>query len=241
MTKVIIGLLVVCLSFLGSVVAARLQVPTPCLTNLQRAFAATGATRVEISMNGWAELPAVEMTEAELAQLLREACQAAFGAMTAEVSYSVHDSTRMARAAFTVDDVLVEANAQQVDDAVYLVATLRSGSLDVWELQQALSRFFAAAEVAPRLTTCVVGVTHGRLSPATAQEIVGNVLQALEANMLDFYSDGGVVSLTASSRMLPPGLSFAGRHTNLSLMMRYDEQYGKTWFWLAWPTCAALS
>ncbi|MBT9176328.1 MAG: hypothetical protein DDT20_00641 [Firmicutes bacterium] len=240
MTKVIAGLLVVLVGLLGSALAT--QVPSPSLTNLERAFAATGAARLEISMNGWAELRAGERTQLELEQLLRAASQAAFGVAHVTMQYTEEPDMRMASVAFTAGSFHVEANVQVLHAATYLVATVRSRSryADIWALQQALASFFAGSNVTPTITACLVGVVAGRLSPAEAQELVGSVLRSLAADMLGFYSDGSVVNLTAFSRMLPAGLFLGGRKTNLSLSMRYNEQDGNTWVWLVWPTCAAI-
>ncbi len=238
MTKVIAGLLVVLVGLLGSALAT--QVPSPSLNNLERAFAATGAARLEISMNGWAELRAGERTQSELEQLLRAASRTAFGVAHVAMQYAEESDMRMASVAFTAGSFHVEANVQVLHAATYLVATVRSRHADIWALQQALASFFAGSNVTPTITACLVGVVAGRLSPEEAQELVGSVLRVLAADMQDFYSDGSVVNLTAFSRMLPAGLFLGGRKTNLSLSMRYNEQEGHTWIWLAWPTCAAI-
>lgn len=237
MTKVVAGLLVVLVGLLGSALAT--PTPAPSLANLERAFAATGAAQLEISMNGWAELQAGERTPSELKQLLTAASEAAFG-VVANVQYTEEQDMRMASVAFTAGHFHVEANVQALQAATYLVATVRSRHADVWQIQQAVDSFFVASETTPTITACLVGVVAGRLSPQEAQELVGSVLRVLAANMLDFYSDGSVVNLTAYSRMLPAGLAFGGRKTNLSLSMRYNEQDGNTWVWLSWPTCAAI-
>jgi len=238
MTKVIVGLMVVLLGLLGSALAT--QMPSPNLANLERAFAMTGAARLEISMNGWALLAARERTPSELKQLLQAASRVAFGAEPAELHYSEEPDMRMASIAFTAGHLHIEANVQALHEATYLVATVRSGKAGIGELGQALASFFRAADVTPTVTACVVGIVSGRLSPAEAQELVGAVLRVLAADMRDFYSDGSVVNLTAYSRLLPAGVSIGGRKTNFSLSMRYNERDGTTWVWLSWPTCAAI-
>jgi hypothetical protein len=238
MAKVIIGLLVIVLGLLGSALATQVSVPN--LTHLERAFAATGAARLEVSMNGWARLAAGERTPSELKQVLQAAGQAAFARVPAELHYAEEPDMRMASFAFTAGHLHIEANIQALHEATYLVATVRSGEADVGELSQVLASFFAAADATPTVTACVVGVVQGRLSPQAAERLVGAVLRVLAANMSDFYSDGSVVNLTAYSRLLPAGIAIGGRKTNVSLSMRYNEQDGNTWVWLSWPTCAAL-
>ena len=240
MTKVIVGLLVLLLGLLGSALAT--QMPSPNLANLanlERAFAATGAARLEISMNGWAELRAGERTQSELKHLLTAAARTAFG-VVATAQYTEDADMRMASVAFTAGAFHVEANVQALHAATYLVATVRSSHADVWAIEQALDDFFAATLVTPAITACLVGVIGGRLSPREAEVLVGSVLRVLAADMLDFYSDGNVLNLTAYSRMLPAGITLGERKTNLSLSMRYNEQDGNTWVWLSWPTCAAI-
>ena len=202
----------------------------------------TGAARLEISMNGWALLEARERAPSELKQLLQAAGRVAFGAEPAELHYSEEADMRMASVAFTAGHLHIEANVQALHEVTYLVATVRSGKAGVGELGHVLASFFRAADVTPTVTACVVGIVSGRLSPAEALELVGTVLRVLAADMLDFYSDRGVVNLTAYSRLLPAPLSLAlgGRKTNLSLSMRFNEQADTTWVWLSWPTCAAI-
>lgn len=242
MQKFIAGLLFVSVTLFGGNIIARISGEGTKLNNLERAFMATGAVKIELNMNGWAQLGTTEMTETQLKGLLRTGSLAAFGVIPSKVSYFEESGTQIAQATYTAGKFNIEANAQCVlsngKHESFLIVTVQTSEGTIEEMERTLKNFFKAAGAKPELTTCLVGVLKGRISPEQATAIIGKVLGVLRAQLQESYSDGHVVNVIGYSRELPGGIRMAGRMSNLSLTMRFNSDAGNTWLWLAWPTFA---
>lgn len=242
MQRLIAGLLLVSVTLFGGNIIARISGEGVKLANLERAFIATGAVQVDLNMNGWAQVGATEMSETQLKGLLRAASQAAFGVIPAKITYYEDSGTRIAQATYTAGKFNIEANAQSLLSngkyENYLIATVQTSEGTIEEMERTLKNFFKAAGTKPELTTCLVGVIKGRISPEQATAIIGKVLGVLRAELQESYSDGNVINVIGYSPELPGGIKMAGRTSNLSLTMRFNADAGNTWLWLAWPTFA---
>lgn len=241
MRKFVTGIMVVGLMFFGGNMALRLGGEGPQWSPLERAFAASQATLLEVSMNGWASIPVSKQSVGQLQELLRHASQAAFGLVPTDIKYWEDMGARQAHATFITDIYSIETNSQSLMNngrqETYLVLTMTTTvpSHSIAKMEATLRTFFLAAGVRPTVTTCFVGVLKGKLTPSEVALIVGQVLTALHAETQEFYTDGTSVNVVGFSRYLPPGVNIAGRHTNLSLMMHFDPENNKTRIWLASP------
>lgn len=241
MHKLAASIMVVGLLFFGGNMSLRLGGGGTQWGPLERAFATSQATLLEVSMNGWASVPVGSQNVGQLQEMLRHASQAAFNLAPPEIHYWEDKGARQAHATFVTDVYSVETNAQSFTNnghyETYLVLTIMTTvpSHSIATMEATLRTFFLALGVRPTVTTCFVGVLAGRLTPNEAAHLVGRVLTALQAETQEFYTDGHSVNVVGYSRDLPPGVAIAGRHSNLSLMMRFDPENNRTQIWLASP------
>ncbi|MBS3939265.1 MAG: YwmB family TATA-box binding protein [Peptococcaceae bacterium] len=242
MRKLIAVLLMLVLVLLGAGMSWCLTSEGQDLNNLARAFAASQAALLEINMNGWARATTVPQSIDQLVSRLRRASLAAFGMYPPEITSWAEGGTIFAYASFVTAVYAVDANVQTISHGgtheTYLVLTLKTAvpGYSIDSVESTLHAFFLAVGLRPTVTTCFIGVLAGQLSSEEAAMVVARVLGALRAETQEFFSDGHGVNLVGYSRELPRGVKMAGRHSNWSLMLRFDPENNITHIWLATPT-----
>lgn len=238
MQKILTGLMIICITLLGGNILIKITGDGQRLGFLQEAFAATDATLVEMTMNGWAKVSSTSMNEDQLKALLKVGSQASFGTIPAQIIVSSDDGVTIAQASYSALDYLIDVSAQSLPDETYLIVTVQTNNKDrgIEEAEQQLKKFFQASGLKVELTTCLVGVIKGRLTSQQASALLGQVLAVLQADMQESFSDGAVLNVSAYSKRLPGGIKMDGRTQNVSITTRYNPNDGSTYLWLAWPT-----
>lgn len=238
MQKIITGLMIISITLFGGNLLYNLTSEVPSLGILQKAFAATDATLVEMTMNGWAKVSSASMNEEQLKALIKVGSQASFGVIPANIIINSEDGVIMAQSSYSALDYIIDVSAQSLTDETYLIVTIQTNNKgrDIEEAERHLKKFFQASGLKVELTTCLVGVIKGRLTSQEASALLGQVLDVLQADMQESSSDGAFINVIAYSKLLPGGIKLAGCMQNVTITTRYNNNDGSTYLWLAWPT-----
>lgn len=85
------------------------------------------------------------------------------------------------------------------------------------------------------ITTCLVGTFEGNLSIEEKQAVLKKVMQSLEAEEVEGYKEGNVMSIVGYSSKVKEWIRYGGNRVNINLAMRYKDYEDKSYLWIGTP------
>ena len=221
------------------------NVPVVLNEPLAAAMQATGAELSEISVNGWAKLPAGKLNEAELTIMAEQAMQA-LG--YAEGEYRLTAGTarqqQAVRAVADEHDRQVTVIAEQLilgDNRpveVYIVINVEMKSQEekaISEVNDRIGQIITDFGGRPQISTCLVGWLDGKLVKDDWDKRIADAFAVIDANVISTNSTDQYISSTGFSPLLGNWLKIGGSRMNVNAAMRYNSYDNRTYVIIGSP------
>nr|WP_092071009.1 YwmB family TATA-box binding protein [Dendrosporobacter quercicolus]NSL48450.1 YwmB family TATA-box binding protein [Dendrosporobacter quercicolus DSM 1736]SDM17312.1 TATA-box binding [Dendrosporobacter quercicolus] len=222
------------------------NVPVTITQPLAAAMQATGAELGEISVNGWAKLPAAQTGETELIGITKQAMlELGFTGEEYELTVAVSRRQQAVRAVAVASDRQVAVIAEQLRPAgdgrpaeVYLAVNIELKTQDAQaatESSAKISKIITAFAGSPQISTCLVGWLDGKLVKDDWDKRLGDAFAVLNADLISSTSSAQYSSFTGFSPMLDKGLNIGDRRINVNAAMRYSPYDNRTYVIIGSP------
>lgn len=86
-----------------------------------------------------------------------------------------------------------------------------------------------------RVTSCIVGSYEGRMDGEQMIEVIGSILEKVEAREIERTEYDGMISVSAYTPLIGEYLEVGENRININIAMRYNSFEGKTYIWLGSP------
>lgn len=211
---------------------------------LVHALEATGATVQEITVNGWSKLPLHELSDDEMAGIIRQAVEKlGFKSDQYEISYNRSANHRQVKAEARNEHSYVVVVVQVLYPSwekkgheVYMIVNIdkvrpgRSG-----ELQASITKLIYDNGGSARVNTCLVGWLDGKLEKDEKVSKLNSAFKAVDASIISSLSYPNLASYTGFTPLVSESLMIEQERVNINVAIRYSQYDNRTYVMVGSP------
>lgn len=101
--------------------------------------------------------------------------------------------------------------------------------------RQRLERYFAAKNVKPKISSCVIGVYEGKLTENEMRAKIADAMSAVKAKEVEGLTSEDLNSISAFSGNINSFVLSNNKKINMQIAMRYSSYDDKTYIWIGSP------
>lgn len=206
---------------------------------LLRSFQQSGATFLSENINGWCQL---NNTSYSIEKLQSIVCEAADILRLPVLAPPKLTQSAQGRSVWlsvaSVDSALTGSiTIHQMDHRTILIIdqTFRKVYRDMSQMENEMTTYLTKYHPTPRISHCMSGVIHQKLSSLDQQKLQTTLFAQLQASETESLKQDHFISVSGYTRLLPSLVQSTLRSINVQVALRADANGQKSYLWVGTP------
>lgn len=210
--------------------------------SLIKSIESTKAQVLESTISVWAKINNSFMTEQQVEAEMK-AVLAAIKPEKATINIvkkydeEMHKQTLYASVGNKYYNVAVESTKTAKGGETYVIidVSIDNSTTELLAERQRLESYFAAKNVKPKISSCVIGVYDGKLTENEMRAKIADAMSSVKAKEVEGLASEGLNSISAFSGNINSFVLSNNKKVNMQIAMRYSSYDGKTYIWIGSP------
>jgi hypothetical protein len=210
--------------------------------SLIKSIESTKAQVLESTISVWAKINNNFMTEQQVEAEMKAVLAAIKPEKTTinivkKYDEELHKQTLYASVGSKYYNVAVESTRTAKGGETYVImdVSIDNSTTELIAERQRLESYFAAKNVKPRISSCVIGVYEGKLTENEMRVKIADAISSVKAKEVEGLASEGLNSISAFSGDINSFVLSNNKKVNMQVAMRYSSYDGKTYIWIGSP------
>lgn len=210
------------------------------------AMESTGAQAEEFSINGWVKLPAIQLNDEQLINLVGQVmAELKVNPLDYQIIHEEKKTQQSVLAEMVKPNLHIRATVQVVPSAIassekeyYLILIIEEKGEDYSslpylekEIQGIMEKFHSS----PHISTCLIGWLNGTLRDGKQQELLEKSFSVIDGQIIDKLVAEHFISYTGYTTGIREWLQVGKEKINLNMAMRYSQYDDRTYVTIGSP------
>jgi hypothetical protein len=210
--------------------------------SLIKSIESTKAQVLESTISVWAKINNSFMTEQQVEAEMKAVLAAIKPERTTinivkKYDEELHKQTLYASVGSKYYNVAVESTKTAKGGETYVImdVSIDNSTTELIAERQRLESYFAAKDVKPKISSCVIGVYEGKLTENEMRAKIADAMSSVKAKEVEGLASEGLNSISAFSGNINSFVLSNNKKVNMQIAMRYSSYDGKTYIWIGSP------
>lgn len=210
--------------------------------SLIKSIESTKAQVIESTLSTWSKIDDSFMT----AQQVEQEMKAIIGIINPEKSTinivkeqdeDTNKQTLHASAGNRNYSVAVESVRTDKGGETYVIidVSIDNSTAELVAEKKSLESYFAAKNVKPKISSCVIGIYDGKLTESEMRTKIADAMNSVKAKEVEGLASEDLNSISAFSGNINSFVISNNKKVNMQIAMRYSSYDGKTYIWIGSP------
>jgi hypothetical protein len=210
--------------------------------SLIKSIESTKAEVLESTISVWAKINNSFMTEQQVEAEMKAVLAAVKPEKTTinivkKYDEELHKQTLYASVGSKYYNVAVESTKTAKGGETYVImdVSIDNSTTELIAERQRLESYFAAKNVKPKISSCVIGVYEGKLTENEMRAKIADAMSSVKAKEVEGLASEGLNSISAFSGNINSFVLSNNKKVNMQIAVRYSSYDGKTYIWIGSP------